>query len=82
MLFQLADATHGIAMATLPIASLLTQLEVLSLQMIDPVAQSSNVPAQIFQQRHPLGGRALGATDLSQLTIHSQLDVPELSPIV
>ncbi|HWU36848.1 MAG TPA: hypothetical protein VN203_04315, partial [Candidatus Acidoferrum sp.] len=53
LLFQLADAAHGITMATLPIAGLLTQLEILALQVMNPVAQRGHVPAQILQQGHP-----------------------------
>ena len=48
LLFQLADAVHGITMATLPIAGLLAQLEILALQVTDPVAQRGHVPAQIL----------------------------------
>ena len=81
LLFQLADAARGITMATLPIASLHTQLEVLALQVIDPAAQRGHVAAQIVQQRHPRGGGLLGATDLTQLAVHSQLDLPETNRI-
>ena len=81
LLFQLADAAHGITMATLPIAGLLTQPEVLALQVIDPVAQGSHVLAQILQQGHPLRGGMLGARDFSQLAVHSQLPLPQMSRI-
>ena len=65
LLFQLSDAAQGISMATLPIAGLHTQLEILALQVIDPVTQRGHVPAQVLQQRQRLGGGLLGATDLS-----------------
>jgi hypothetical protein len=75
--FQLADARHGIAMATLPIAGLLTQFEILTLQVIDPVAQRGHIPTQILQQGQPLGGVVRGATGLSQLAVPSQLALPK-----
>src|SRR4051794_1093424 len=75
--FQLADAGHGITMATLPIAGLLTQFAILTLQVIDPVAQRGQIPTQILQQGHALGGVALGATGLSQLAVHNQLALPK-----
>ena len=77
LVFQLADAGHGITMATLPIAGLLTQFEILTLQVIDPVAQRGHIPTQILQQGHALGGVALGATGLSQLAVHNQLALPK-----
>ena len=79
--FQLSDAAQGISMATLPIAGLHTQLEILALQVIDPVAQGDHFPAQILQQRHPLGGGLLGATGLSQLAVHNQRDLPSINRI-
>ena len=81
LLFQLADAAHGITMATLPIASLLAQLEILALQVTDSVARRGHVPVQILQRGHPLGGGVIGATDLSQLAVHSQLPLPKKSRI-
>lgn len=77
LVFQLADAGHGITMATLPIAGLLTQFEILTLQVIDPVAQRGHIRTQILQQGHALGGVALGATGLSQLAVHNQLALPK-----
>ena len=68
-------------MATLPIAGLHTQLEILALQVIDPGVQRSQVAAQIVQQRHGRGGGRLGAKDWNQLATHSQLGLPEVNRI-
>src|SRR5262249_4578770 len=79
LLFQLANTGQGITMATLPIAGLLAQLEILALQVSDSGAQYGHVPAQIVQRGHPIGGGVIGATDSSQLAVHSQLPLPEMS---
>src|SRR4051812_26873469 len=68
-------------MAALPIAGLLAQSEVLAFQLIDSVAPRGHVVAQILQQGHRLRGGTLGATDVSQLAVHSQLPLPEMSRI-
>jgi len=81
LLFQLADALHGITMATLPIAGLLTELEILALQVMDSGAQRGHVPAQILHEGRHLSRGVLGATDLSQLAVHSQLALPIMSRI-
>ena len=63
--FEVGETLEGVGVPALPVAGLLTQFEILTLQVIDPVAQRGHIPTQILQQGHALSGVALGATGLS-----------------
>ncbi len=77
-LLQLGDAEQGIAMATLPIAGLLAQFEVLSFETLDFGAEVSDFLAQSRHQGDQLQGGVAGATDLDQLAIHDQPGLPKM----
>jgi hypothetical protein len=78
LLIQLGDPLQGIAMATFPISSLLAEFEVLSFETLDFSAEVSDFLAQSHHRGNPLQGGVAEATDLYQLAIHDQPDLPKM----
>ena len=76
-LFQGGDAAQGIAMATLPIADLLAQFEVLAAQALDLGAQLGQFLAPSRHQEDQFRGGILGTTDRNQLAVHDRQALPE-----
>src|SRR5271167_786276 len=63
-------------MATLPIADLLAELEILASQALDFGAQLDHFPARVLDWVNQLRGGAARTTDLYQLAAHDQLGLP------
>ena len=78
LLIQLGDPLQGIAMATFPISSLLAEFEVLSFEALDFSAEVSDLLAQSRHRGNPPPGGVAEATDLEQLVIHDQPDLPKM----
>jgi hypothetical protein len=77
VLLQRGDPSQGIAMATLPICGLLAGFEVLSFEPLDFSAEVSDFLAQSRHRGKPCQGGVAGATDLYQLAIHDQPELPK-----
>ena len=77
LLLQRGEATQGIPMPTLPVAHLLTQFEVLTLQTLDLGPQRGHFLTQVRHQGDQLRDGVPRVVESHQLAVHDHHALPE-----